>query len=261
MKIFAVSDIHSFFSIFKKELDKKGFEENNPNHLLVVCGDLFDRGPETVELIDYINNLTNVVLVKGNHETLIEKMCDRGYAQTHDISNGTVRTANDIIDFYGNPGDSFNPLLTVRNHLQPIFDRMVDYFETKNYIFVHGWIPMKYDTNKPFAEYGDPTLFDENWREGDWEQARWPNGMKMAKHGIIVPGKTIVCGHWHCSWGWHIDSLKTDNWISQFEESARWDPYVAEGIIAIDRCTAHTKECNVIVLEDELLDESICTNT
>lgn len=261
MKIFVASDLHSFFTPFKKELDEKGFEENNPEHLLVICGDLFDRGPETLELIDYINKLTNVVLVKGNHETLIEKMCDRGYARPHDISNGTVRTANDIIDFYHNPGDSSDPFLTVRNHLHPILDRMVDYFETKNYIFVHGWIPMKYDPNKEFAEFGEPTLFDENWREGDWEMARWFNGIKKALDGIIVPGKTVICGHWHCSYGHMLKSIKTDNWISEFGADAIWEPFIAEGVMAIDRCTAHTGEVNVVVLEDELLNESVCTDS
>ena len=254
MKIFAVSDIHSFFTVFHDELKKKGFEENNPEHLLVICGDLFDRGPETVELIEYISTLTNVVLVKGNHETLMEKMCDRGYARGHDQTNGTLRTANDILYKYDEKCLADQPLTLVREVLQPILDRMVDYFETKNYVFVHGWIPMKYDTTKEFAEYGEPTLFDPNWREGDWEMARWFNGIKKAWDGIIVPDKTVVCGHWHCSYGHMLKSIKTDKWISEFEEDAIWEPYYSKGIIAIDRCTAHTNKCNVLVLEDELIE-------
>ena len=256
MKIFAVSDIHSFFTEFKKALDEKGFEANNPEHLLVICGDLFDRGPETIELIAYINSLDNVVLVRGNHEDLMEQMWERGYAKGHDQSNGTVRTFNDII--YNHPNYSTTPMdgiAIVKGVLQPIFNRMVNYFETKSYVFVHGWIPMKYDTSNPFAEYNDPTLFDEDWRNGDWDSARWFNGARLARNGITVPDKTVVCGHWHCSWGWHVDSLKTDNWISQFKESAIWEPYYGNQCIAIDRCTAHTGEVNVLVLEDELLEE------
>jgi hypothetical protein len=52
-----------------------------------------------------------------------------------------------------------------------------------------------------------------------------------------------------------LDSIKTDNWISEFEEDAIWDPYYANGIIAIDGCTAHTGKVNVLVLEDEFIDE------
>jgi serine/threonine protein phosphatase 1 len=256
MKIFTVSDIHSFYTEFKKALDEKGFEANNSEHLLVICGDLFDRGAETVELVEYINSLTNVVLVRGNHEDLMEKMWTRGYAASYDSSNGTLRTFNSIL--YDNPDAMGNKdkFEIVREVLEPIFNRMVDYFETKNYVFVHGWIPMKYDTNKKFAEYGEPTLFDENWREGDWTSARWFNGIRKARNGIIVPGKTTICGHWHCSYGHMMESLKTDSWITEFEDDAIWEPYYAEGIIAIDRCTAYTGEVNVIVLEDELLGTS-----
>ena len=237
-------------------LNEKGFEPNNPEHLLIICGDLFDRGPDTVKLIDYINNLTNVVLIRGNHEDLMEKMWERGYAKSHDTPNGTLRTANDVLLAYEDEVDDHKPFLTVKKYLRPIFDRMADYFETKNYIFVHGWISMKYDATKEYAEYGEPTLFDENWREGDWAEARWFNGMRKARNDVIVPGKTIVCGHWHCSYGHMIDSIKTDNWVSEFGEDAIWDPYYGDGIIAIDRCTAHTDEVNVLVLEDELIENN-----
>ena len=49
--------------------------------------------------------------------------------------------------------------------------------------------------------------------------------------------------------------------IYKLEDDAIWEPFIAEGIMAIDRCTVHTGKVNVVVLEDELLDESICTNT
>jgi hypothetical protein len=167
-----------------------------------------------------------------------------------------LRTANDILCKYDVECIADEPFTLVKEVLEPIFNRMVDYFETEKYIFVHGWIPMKYDVNKKFAEYGNPTLFDENWRDGDWNAARWFNGMKMAKAGIIVPGKTIICGHWHCSYGHMLDSIKTGNWISEFEEDAIWDPYYSDGIIAIDRCTAYTGSVNVLVLEDEFLENT-----
>lgn len=249
MKIFAVSDIHSFFTPLKEALDEKGFEANNPEHLLVVCGDVFDRGHESKQVYKYMNSLTNVVLVKGNHESLMEEVFARGYCRRHDINNGTLNT---IVDLCGD--SDVYPVDEAEKILTPFFSKFVDYFETKNYIFVHGWIPMKYDATKEFADYGEPTLFDPNWREGDWEMARWFNGIKKAHNGIIVPGKTIVCGHWHCSYGHMLKSIKTDRWISEFEKDATWEPYIAEGIIAIDRCTAHTNEVNVLVLEDELLE-------
>jgi serine/threonine protein phosphatase 1 len=256
MKIFAVSDIHSFMLPMIAALNEKGFEPNNPEHLLVICGDLFDRGPDTVKLIEYINNLTNVVLVRGNHEDLMVKMVYRGYAENHDVSNGTLRTANDILLAYENEVDERNPFKTVRDHLWPIFDRMVDYFETKNYVFVHGWIPLKIDDTKPWSGYGYPTEYYDDWRHGDWDKARWTNGIREGYRGKTIPGKTIICGHWHCSYGHHLKSIKTDNWITEFEDDAVWEPFYSDGLIAIDRCTAYTGKVNVVVLEDELLDKT-----
>ena len=49
-KYFIFSDTHSFFTILKKELDRKGFDVNNKNHILILCGDLFDRGNESKEI-------------------------------------------------------------------------------------------------------------------------------------------------------------------------------------------------------------------
>lgn len=259
MKLFAVSDLHSYYTEFKRALDEKGFEANNPEHLLVICGDCFDRGFETIALLEYIHSLTNIILIRGNHEDLMERLWDRGYAASHDSRNGTLRTFNAILCKYDTSAKLINHkdrIALVKEVLEPLFNRMVDYFETKNYVFVHGWIPMKYDVTKKYAEYGEPTLFDENWREGDWKSARWFNGMKMARNGIIVPNKTVICGHWHCSYGHMRDSIKTDDWISEFEDDAIWEPYYGDGIIAIDRCTAHTGEVNVLVLEDELLENN-----
>jgi hypothetical protein len=51
-----------------------------------------------------------------------------------------------------------------------------------------------------------------------------------------------------------VKSVNTDNWVSEFEEDAIWEPFEAPGMIAIDRCTVHTGEVNVLVLEDDLLE-------
>lgn len=254
MKLFVVSDPHSYFTVMYNALKEKGFEENNPSHLLVVCGDVFDRGGESMDMLKYLDSLENVVLIRGNHEDLMDKLLYRQKATNVDASNGTLRTFNDIL--YNNVArydKDANWFSIVRDVIDPFFFKFVDYFETKNYVFVHGWIPMKYDTTKKFAEYGDPTLFDENWRDGDWDSARWFNGIKCARRGIKVPGKTVVCGHWHCSYGWSVESAGTEEWVTEFGSDAIWEPYRADGVIAIDRCTAHTNEVNVLVLEDELL--------
>ena len=60
--------------------------------------------------------------------------------------------------------------------------------------------------------------------------------------------QTIVCGHWHCSYGHHI----VDG-TPEFGDGANFNPFYADGIIAIDACTAASHKVNVVVLEDEFL--------
>ena len=59
-------------------------------------------------------------------------------------------------------------------------------------------------------------------------------------------GKTIVCGHWHCSYG----HSEYEGIGSEFGPDADFSPYYAPGIIALDACTAHSGRVNVVVLED-----------
>ena len=73
------------------------------------------------------------------------------------------------------------------------------------------------------------------------------SGPDAAKAGVLEEGKTIVCGHWHCSYGHSNFEGKG----SEFGEDADFSPYYANGIIALDACTGHSGRGNMIVLEDE----------
>jgi hypothetical protein len=71
----------------------------------------------------------------------------------------------------------------------------------------------------------------------------------LAEKGFNQTGKTIVVGHWHCSTGW----AKTEG-RKEFGETAKFEPFYGDGFISIDACTAYSKKCNVIVLEDDFID-------
>ena len=40
-KYFVTSDIHGFYDEFMASLDRAGFDIINPDHILVICGDIF----------------------------------------------------------------------------------------------------------------------------------------------------------------------------------------------------------------------------
>lgn len=254
-KLFVVSDIHSFYTPLKKALDEAGFDPNNENHWLVVCGDSYDRGDESEEVLHFLMSLERKVLIKGNHDILLEDCCMREFPYSYDSSNGTRRTIQDIGGAgYGRPFDECCRITW--NKTQAYRDCLVNYFETKNYIFVHGWIPCDID-HEGWRQHNKSFVYKPNWRDSndiEWEEAMWINGIDRAFiDNIIEPNKTIICGHWHCSLGHSYDSK--ENFISEFGEDAIWEPWYHNGCIAIDRCTAHTGEVNVLVLEDEFLED------
>jgi len=48
-------------------LNKIGFDLNNEEHILIICGDLFDRGSESSKLYEFIKSLQKErrILIRG----------------------------------------------------------------------------------------------------------------------------------------------------------------------------------------------------
>ena len=65
-KYFVASDIHSFYTPFIKESNKSVFFSNE-EHILIICGDLFDRGSESLKLYEFIKSLPKErrILIRG----------------------------------------------------------------------------------------------------------------------------------------------------------------------------------------------------
>jgi len=265
MRYYVVADVHGFYSELQTALTEKGFYEDREPHTLVVCGDLLDRGDEALQVQAFILELlgrNEVILIRGNHEDLFLDLADNAeewmtkadlYA-THHWRNGTIGT---ILQLTGQDLQTatLRPKgfgLKAKNtpFCKTIIPAMKDYYETKNYIFVHGWIPCTVKGRGTGTK--DTFLYEKNWREQgeeQWSRARWLNGMAAASRGAREPGKTIVCGHWHCSYG----HAELEGKGKEFAADADFSPYCADGIIAIDACTAFSKKVNCIVLEDEPL--------
>lgn len=260
MKYYVVSDVHSFYDELKAALTEKGFFEDKSPHKLIICGDMFDRGSQSKEMQEFILDLISkdeIILIRGNHEDLMLDLLEnaefnfgRGIDYTHHWSNGTVRTVTDLTGmdvFHDDYRDIVNKMYETP-YIKDIIPKTIDYYETEHYIFVHGWIP----SIKHRGWWRD--LFDsmENWREANakmWKEARWFNGMYLFSLGIKEEGKTIVCGHWHASWG-HLYLEHDDDEEEINEDEITDDPFYADGIIAIDACTARSGRVNCIVLED-----------
>lgn len=251
MKYYVTSDIHGFYTPLRNALAKAGYFDDPEPHQLIVAGDLFDRGSEAVELQAFILDLMErdaVILIRGNHEDLFEELVtyDHGFPYEYHMSNGTYDTALQLTGFDKRRAvaDSLAFARAAREtpYYKTILPAMVDYYETERFIITHGWIPCVEDENGRLAYLSD-------WREASrqrWRQARWINGMDAVRT-VTEKGKTIICGHWHTSYG----HSRFEGKGSEFGKDADFSPYAAEGIIALDACTAHSSVVNCVVLEDD----------
>lgn len=258
MRYYVTADVHGYFDLLKDSLTARGFFEDPEPHKLVICGDLFDRGREALPLQDFLLELLDkeqLLLIQGNHEDLALELL-RGwhqgsYLQPHHISNGTVDTVLQLA------GADWQQLLSAPEEVgraflkspfvQTLIPAMTDYWETAHYIFTHGWIPC---TPIPLQDGQTDYVPIPNWRRADaaaWNRARWFNGMEAAHCGVTVPDKTVVCGHWHCSFGHSQYENDGDEWAP----APNFTPYYGNGIIALDACTARSQTINTILLTDE----------
>lgn len=241
MKFFVLSDIHGFYTELKQALDESGYDPRNPGHLLIHCGDCFDRGGEALRVLDYLESLPRKVLLRGNHEDMLEDaLTDRRINYIHE-RNGTDLTIEQLfgdgcIDAYGHL--TLDPAM--KRRLLTFMSGMADYYETSHYVFTHGWVPLsipEYDPRHPIP--------DPDWRSAGpdtWRSARWLEWQQVVGAGISLPDKTVVCGHRPARMGCMFDPTRDRDDPS---------PFFGRGTIAIDACTVRSHRVNVLVLEDE----------
>lgn len=263
MKYYVVSDVHSYYTQMREALKDAGFFEETEPCKLIVCGDLLDRGPEAKQMIEFMSELLaedRLILIRGNHEDLFTQcllditgggVYEIACGMSYHYRNGTWDSLLQIGEMTGDEAYR-NPDELIKRVMQsPFYQKLlpscIDYYETENYIFTHGWIPCLTDGYGSFVIYE----YNRNWRDADatdWRRARWYNGMELAcvRH-VTEPHKTIVCGHWNCSYGHvHFDHSCT----AESGKNADFSPFRADGILAIDACTANSSVVNCVVIED-----------
>ena len=253
MKYFVVSDIHSFYTELKYALDRAGFDKTNKDHTLIVIGDVFDRGNETLEVYKFLSSIPKkrCILIKGNHEFLFRDLLNKDYPESHDFSNHTVDTFcqiahRDIGDLHC--GDVSWKEITDYVKSSKIWawlksKQWVNYFEVGPYIFTHSFIPVQIKEQYkqalwiygPYNLSGKAFNYWEDWRNAEdyvWEDATWGDPIDYYKAGLFdeesKKGKILVVGHWHTS-----DFFKRLANIKSYDQPIH-EIYRSEDFIGID---------------------------
>lgn len=274
-RYYAISDVHGFYEPMHEALENAGFFDFSSERKLIVCGDMMDRGKDTLKVQEFMNELYDrgeLIFIRGNHEDMMIDLINKFEEYKFDIArghhvhvyNGTWGAALDLSgmdknDALRNPRE-FKSRVRASVFYGKLIPASVDYFETDEYIFTHGWIPRRKCDNCPSPQvkacwgFSNYDCYDPDWRNADkedWDRARWRNGMDEARwYHVIEIGKKIVCGHWHASYGHSI----IDGYGSEFGKYADFTPYFGDGIVAIDGCTVRSGITNCFVVAGDEMD-------
>ena len=279
-KYFVVSDIHSFYSSLKLSLERAGFDKDNPSHYLIVCGDVFDRGPGTIKVYNFLKSMPKerCILIRGNHEFLYLDLLEKNYPEEHDFSNGTVKSFCQIAGFEDDSvwdlETGFFTFLTgktVMPDYQELWDtvkrkvkespvtewlksdRWINFYEIDKYIFVHSFIPLEHSCRSDFdAKYmlysGWTEFFSyrEDWRQAsleEWENASWTRPYSFFDKGFLDKEKEKgkILVCGH-------RSTSEYNLLYKGEKN-NFDIYEGDGLIAIDGTVAFSSQLNVFTFE------------
>ncbi len=276
MRYYVIADPHGFHDIMADTLAESGFFAETQPCKLVICGDLMDRGEGAVKtqsmMVDLLRR-DRLIYIRGNHEDLMERMLSDlegdydlnriASGDSYHVHNGTWDTALQLSGMTAGEAlyrtETLIRRVKASDYYSVLMPASVNYFETEHYVFTHGYIPCRSTGGDTQYRGYKSFYFNPDWRDAsaeDWENARWYNGMEFAYYKELhLPDKTVVCGHFHCSYG-HANIEGRGAEFGRFADFApfygkrRRDPEGPLAVIALDACTKVSGKINCILLED-----------
>ncbi|ULG72140.1 metallophosphoesterase [Macrococcus brunensis] len=143
-----ISDIHGELELFKKLLEQVDFSRDD---ILIVNGDILDKGRNSLGTMKYIRQLTgagNVYVIEGNCDRFFDELeeewlypyMDYRYTVAHEFLKETGTTLTD----YKTQHDFAEAVLDVYSDHQTWFRNLPTAIETEDYLFVHAGIEDDY---------------------------------------------------------------------------------------------------------------------
>lgn len=163
MATYVISDIHGEAERFDKMLETVGFSENDT---LYILGDVVDRGPAGVELLERIRRSPNMVMLLGNHEYMCLQCFDPNATEKDHhrwARNGNAPTLAGLASL---PGPRREELLSFLKALPTFLEIRVG---ERDFYLVHGFP----GENVHDRVWGRPTLDTPN----------------------PIPGRQLIIGH------------------------------------------------------------------
>lgn len=170
---YVISDIHGEYNQFITLLKIINF---NKDDLLYVLGDVVDRGPNPIKVLQYMMKHPNMIPIAGNHEVMALTSLKLLLNEiTEDfLKNLSVEDYAQLADWIMNGGSStINEFMSLSMYeRQVVFDYIGEFnayeeltVEGKDYLLVHAGID-DFSPDKPIEEYD---IDDLVWKRTDYE--------------------------------------------------------------------------------------------
>lgn len=173
-KYFVVSDVHSFFDELHEALIQAGYDKDDKSHIIIFNGDIFDRGPKSLEMYQFIKSIpkSKRIMIKGNHETMLLDAVKKNFPSEYDVTNGTVKTLVNLAGMpYSTVQDIYFSLYMDLDIVKTMWHNIVnnatvkkvvswlktkewlEFYELDNFIFTHAFIPLRDKQGQRFGDY------------------------------------------------------------------------------------------------------------
>lgn len=287
MKYFVISDLHGYYTLFKESLDKSGYSVDDPNHALVVLGDIFDRGEECREIYNFLKDIPQerVVLVRGNHDYLLFQLLRQDLPDDIGYGNGTVLTACQMAyktkESWKTKYQALQDLdytryflgsstSNLRSKWKTVVKRVlasdmykwftssqwVNYWEIDKFVGVHSFVPVLskgcYIYKKMLSSiyYGDTQYFSPSteWREAS--SSAWELATWGCPYVFMDAGFFPEEGEKTLICGHYRADAFHAHYEPETSKSGDFSIYYSKKIIAIDGTVAYSKRANVLVIDE-----------
>ena len=136
---YVISDIHGYFGLFRALLKKIGFSDCDE---LYILGDIIDKGPESVRLLEYVASMPNAYAIRGNHEEAFLQYYASLMAESEDYD----AVLDSLRKYFADDGH----LLSWE--LVDYLEALPYYIEENDFICVHAGVPLLPDGHIPPLE-------------------------------------------------------------------------------------------------------------
>ena len=194
--IYVMSDLHGCFDKYLEMIEQIELKSEDT---LYVLGDVIDRNPHGIEILQDIMKRPNIHMVIGNHEEMMLKTLGRNneyHARRLWQQNGGGSTYREMV--YGITSEERNQILQFVSELPDYMEIEVD---GRNFYLVHGNVAS--------------TRVERIWDRPDPPPDEPP-----------IPGATVICGH-TCT---YFLNLYTEG----YDENGPFEIFHAPGLIGID---------------------------